>query len=97
MKDSQGKEFKKKYPYYVRMEDTLMSSPGKTGESGSIIYIGCDTKREAAIVEDNAKSREEMKDIEIVNEITDHGPGFFVQFKDKSDIPKWFESRFFNY
>jgi hypothetical protein len=83
--------------YYVTMTDKFMSGWGKAESKINKFVVGCDTFAEARIVEDNAKHREEMKNINITSNKPYYSPNrYLVSYVDKEEAENWFKEGYFN-
>ena len=82
--------------YYVTMTDKFLSGWGKAKDKINKVVIQCDSLEEAKTVEENARSRSDMKRINIATKKPYYNKdSHLVTFRTKSDWPKWFEKGFF--
>lgn len=81
---------------YVTMTDKFMSGWGYAqGKLNKLVFL-CDTMEEALIVEDNARSRSDQKNINIcMNKPYYNSNRYYVQYKDKNIYPSWYEKGYF--
>lgn len=91
LQDSQNKKIENK-PWYVVTHDTFLSGWGKASNKSNVLVFGCDSLEEAEVVAENAKNRSDQKNVRI-NSQKPHfdKQSYFVQYKDKSIYPKWYE------
>lgn len=67
--------------YYVVMIDSFMSGWGKAEGKENVLIFECETKDEAKVVYDNANSRSDMRDVEIVEQYENYNEDeYLVQF-----------------
>lgn len=83
--------------YYVTMTDSYLSGWGYAkGKINKLIFI-CDTYREAEIVEANARSRSDMKYINItLKKPYYNSTKYLVELKDKIGCPAWYIPGYFS-
>lgn len=91
--DKEGEEMKK---YYVSMIDKFLSYWGQAeGKIARYINI-CDSYEEALIVAENAKNREDQKNIRIHERMPQYSKQTnLVMIKTKEDMPNWYNKDFF--
>lgn len=78
--------------YYVTMTDKFMSGWGMAKDKINKLVIECENYEEALIVEENAKSRSEMKYVNIRTTKPNYDKNrYFVSLTDKSDYSTWFK------
>jgi len=84
--------------YYVSMTDRFMSGWGRSGGLINKLVIGCSSYSEAVDVRDNAESRSDMEDIEILDSkpLLDEDR-FHVSWGgvEQGTYENWFKSSFF--
>lgn len=81
---------------YVTMTDKFLSGWGMAAGKINKLIFECDTWEEAQIVEENAKNRSEMKDINIATKKPYYTPKkYYAQMKDKNEYPNWYEKGYF--
>jgi hypothetical protein len=91
-----NKEYIEHKPYYVSMTDKCLSGWGLAKDKLNKLVIGCDSLEEARIVEDNARNRTDMKNINICTKKPYYNSGkYLVSYHDKSDYDSWFEKGYF--
>ena len=80
--------------YYVTMTDRFMSGWGRADGKINKLVISCDTYDEAAIVEDNARCRSEMKYVNIcINKPYYTGGHYLTSYhgREQGDYETWFK------
>lgn len=95
----------KKGQNFVTCIDTFLSGWGKAEGLLNKLIILCDTPEEAKIVAQNAKDRNDQRDVKIHSKpptdfrttmgVMYKTNGKLVQIKDKEDMPNWFKPEYF--
>lgn len=77
---------------YVTMTDKFLSGWGRAeGKINKLVFV-CDNLEEAERVANYARTRKEMKYINVTyNKPYYNNNRYLVQFKDKKDYPRWYE------
>jgi hypothetical protein len=75
-----------KQKYYVAMTDNFMSGWGKAQGKTNKLVIECDTYEQAALIEKNARTRSEMKYINICTKKPYYRSNVLVSMKHFSDM-----------
>jgi len=79
--------------YYVTMTDKFMSGWGYANGKINKLVIECDSYDEALIVSANAKDRNEMKYVNIVNEKPYYNKNrYFTNYHKKPEYKNWFRT-----
>lgn len=82
--------------YWVSMTDKFLSGWGRAENKTNKLVIECDSYNEALIVADNARSRSEMKFINICGNKPYYNSNYYeVSRHDKTDYESWFEPFYF--
>lgn len=82
--------------YYVTMTDSFMSGWGQAAGKTNKLVIECDSREEAEVVADNARSRSEMKYVNISNRRPNYASNkYFTSWTDKGDYANWFIPGYF--
>lgn len=82
----------KREKVYVTMTDKFLSGWGRAeGKINKLVFV-CDNLEEAERIADYARTRNEMKYINITyNKPYYNNNRYLVQFKDKKDYPEWYK------
>lgn len=81
---------------YVTMTDKFMSGWGMAKDKINKLIFECETLEEANIVAENARSRSDMKNINICSKKPYYSPKkYFVQIKTKEEYPLWYKKGYF--
>ncbi|HJX79185.1 hypothetical protein [Glutamicibacter sp.] len=82
--------------YYVSMTDKFMSGWGMAKDKVNKLVIECSNYDEALIVEQNARNRSEMKNVNIcMNKPYYNQNQYYVSWHNKQDYSSWFEKGYF--
>lgn len=82
--------------FYVSMTDTALSNWGQSRAKVNRLIFECETREEAKTVQRNAESRTDQTDVRFHEEMpTFPDDEYFVQVKNKSEYPRWFEPNSF--
>ncbi len=83
--------------YYVTMTDKFMSGRGEARGKNNKLVFECKDMTEAMIVEDNANSRTDQKNVNIRSTKPYYNQARnYVQYKTKKDYPSWYKAGYFN-
>ena len=72
--------------YYVTMTDNFMSGWGPARNKTNKLIIECETMEQAAIIERNAKKRDEMRYVNIRSTKPHYGPRVLESWKTFKDM-----------
>ena len=82
--------------YYVTMTDSFLSGWGKAKNKIAKYVIACNNREEAEIVAKNARSRDEMKYVNIALERPSYDPKRYqVSYANKTKAKNWFIPGYF--
>lgn len=77
---------------YVTMTDSFMSGWGRAENKINKLVFICDSRQEAGHVVDYARTRKEMKYINIAYDKPYYNSNrYLVQYKTKKDYPNWYK------
>jgi hypothetical protein len=80
--------------YYVTMTDMFLSGWGKAQNKINKLVLKCDSYDDALIVEQYAKTRSEMKHINIcMNKPYYNKDRYYVSLHDKTSYSNWYKIR----